>query len=310
MLSPLSDISLLWISHTSMCPGTITSHHMHDFFQFCYYERGLSMIDQQQVQGGSCLCIHPHQMHGGETFLETTETIDIKFIVHSPTLSMQLRRFNFHELVLDKTSKRMLNDLMDDIVHYQPSQDMLNAALSHFFWRLLNLNPHLLKNSSSTQNNFCDQIVEYLEANYASPITLNDVADHVGLSRNYTSALFSSTLGMTINEYLNLTRIRAASLLISYTDTPIGDIYSQCGFNDWRNFGRTFQKIIGVTPSTYRKAFSASTVNYQDGIEALKDIPMNTSEDASPSFTYAALPQKLIVWDDYYSYVKQEAPGI
>lgn len=307
MLTPLSDISLLWISHTSMCPGTFTSHHMHDFFQFCYYERGLSMIDQQQVQGGSCMCIHPHQMHGGETFLETTETIDIKFIVHNPTLSMQLRRFNFHELTLDETSKRMLNDLMDDIVNYQPSQDMLNAALSHFFWRILNLNPHLLKDSRSTQNNFCDQIVEYLETHYASPITLNDVADHVGLSRNYTSALFSSTLGMTINEYLNLTRIRAASLLISYTDTPIGDIYSQCGFNDWRNFGRTFQKIIGVTPSTYRKAFSASTVNYQDGIEALKDVPMEISEDSVPSFTYAALPQKLIVWDDYYSYVKQDA---
>ena len=140
MLTPLSDISLLWISHTSMCPGTFTSHHMHDFFQFCYYERGMSKIDGQQIESGYCTCIHPHQVHGGESFLETTETIDIKFIVHNPTLSMQLRRFNFSEFTLDETSKRMLNDLMDDIVNYQPSQEMLNAALSHFFWRILNLN--------------------------------------------------------------------------------------------------------------------------------------------------------------------------
>lgn len=307
MLSTLSDISVLWISRSSLCPGISSAEHVHDFFQFCYYKQGTVKTASRAIHGpGYCFCAAPHTIHGGETFLSTTETLDIKFIVNNPSLSLLLRRFSFDHLEMDDSSKMLLDGIMDDITRYKPKQEMLNAALSHFFWRLLSLHENLSDTSGSAADSACDRIIEYINNNYSHPITLSDIAEYAGLSRSYTSSIFSANLGMTINEYLNLVRIREASLLISYSDTPIGEIYEKCGFNDWRNFGRNFQKVIGVSPSIYRKAFSANDLKYDSNTCALQDVSFDDISAEVKPFTYAVAPRKLIMWGDYYSFVRQE----
>ena len=54
-------------------------------------------------------------------------------------------------------------------------------------------------------------------------------------------------------EFIVEYRIKKAATILKATDEPIGQIAEIVGFNDSNNFSRTFHKIIGLSPSEYRK---------------------------------------------------------
>lgn len=68
------------------------------------------------------------------------------------------------------------------------------------------------------------------------------------LNRRIKSITDLSTTGFIFNIRLN----RAKRLLIT-TQKQIGEIASECGFNDFAYFSRSFKKEFGLTPSQYQR---------------------------------------------------------
>jgi len=93
----------------------------------------------------------------------------------------------------------------------------------------------------------------YITEHFRSGITLEDTAAHLGLSSTYFSELFVQQTGMNFKAYLDSIRFSHAQNLLSFTDIPVCTVHAYAGFGDYANFSRRFKRLVGITPSAYRK---------------------------------------------------------
>jgi two-component system response regulator YesN len=104
---------------------------------------------------------------------------------------------------------------------------------------------------------YCDIIKksrEYISAHYAEQsISLNTVAESVGLSPNHFSTVFSQETGETFIECLTRTRLRKAQDLLKSTQVRASEIAYMVGYNDPHYFSYVFKKNVGMSPSEFRK---------------------------------------------------------
>lgn len=98
-----------------------------------------------------------------------------------------------------------------------------------------------------------NRITTYLICAHQRRISLDDVAQHVGMSRSSLCNFFKHHTGQTIFNYLNHFRIDMACDMLSRTSNSVAEICYKVGFGDLPYFNRTFKKITGVTPTEYRQ---------------------------------------------------------
>ena len=97
------------------------------------------------------------------------------------------------------------------------------------------------------------QIQNYIQANYQSQISLNDLAERLYLSNAYLSKYVKKHLGLTFMEYLNNVRLFHAVDELLYTNKNITRIALDNGFPTSAAFTKAFRDIHGEAPSEYRK---------------------------------------------------------
>ncbi|WP_017811207.1 AraC family transcriptional regulator [Paenibacillus shenyangensis] len=109
---------------------------------------------------------------------------------------------------------------------------------------------------------YVQHILDYIETRYMHEITLEQIAEHLHLSRAYITSLFKEWTGMTIFKYLYHRRISQARLLLHYQrELSITEISRLSGFKQLPHFSRVFKEIVGCSPESYRsRPSSASTV--------------------------------------------------
>lgn len=106
---------------------------------------------------------------------------------------------------------------------------------------------------TSRYGNIILKAKEYIDKNYADQnTTLSSVAEHVCLSPNHFSTIFSQECKTTFIEYLTYVRIEKAKQLIKNTDKKGYDIAYECGFSDPHYFSYIFKKNTGLTPREFK----------------------------------------------------------
>ena len=98
------------------------------------------------------------------------------------------------------------------------------------------------------------QELEFIEHNYASPLTLQELSASVSMSPKYFCRFFSEMTHQTPMDYLNRQRIEQSCYELSTTDDSITEIAYRNGFNDLSYFIRTFKKYKGITPGKYKRS--------------------------------------------------------
>ncbi|MGN1164159.1 MAG: helix-turn-helix transcriptional regulator [Candidatus Ornithospirochaeta sp.] len=104
-----------------------------------------------------------------------------------------------------------------------------------------------------SENYKVNRILGYIRKNWEKVITLDELALYIGSTPQYTSALFSRDMCMTLVDYINSLKINNSVPLLLDTDLPISQISNRCGFQSTSYFIRTFRSITGMTPGEYRK---------------------------------------------------------
>ena len=92
----------------------------------------------------------------------------------------------------------------------------------------------------------------YMETNYSS-ITVADVANYLGISRNYLSDLFRAAIGISPRTYLNNVRLVKSAQLLTGTRLPVRDVAELAGYDNPLSFSRAFKNAFGISPSQYRE---------------------------------------------------------
>jgi two-component system response regulator YesN len=98
------------------------------------------------------------------------------------------------------------------------------------------------------------EALAFMEAHYPEALTLSQVAKKIGVSPNYLSALFSKTAHVGFTEKLNRLRIERACEYFAAGGVRTYEVAFKVGFKDEKYFSNVFKKIMGVSPSQYRKS--------------------------------------------------------
>lgn len=95
---------------------------------------------------------------------------------------------------------------------------------------------------------------EYIRKNYASPLTVEDLARECCLSKYYFLRQFKESSGESPYQYLTRHRIDVARRLLTDTDLSVSAVASMVGYANYGNFLVHFKKLVNMTPAQYRSA--------------------------------------------------------
>lgn len=96
------------------------------------------------------------------------------------------------------------------------------------------------------------QTRRYLRANFATPgISLEQLAERVGVSRNHLSYEFAKETGQTITDYIARLRVEAACHYLATTTLKVYEIAERVGYSNVEHFSRVFRKVAGTSPARW-----------------------------------------------------------
>jgi len=103
-------------------------------------------------------------------------------------------------------------------------------------------------------------VIRFIETNYASKISVSDIARSIGLNRSYLNSLFKRQMNTSIQTYLMRFRIERACELMTNRLLTIGDIARSVGYDDPLLFSKVFRKLKGMSPREYRRLTEESVL--------------------------------------------------
>ena len=231
------------------------SMHYHSTFELYYLESGEReyFVEDKffRVKAGSFVLISPYKLH--RTGGNYAKRILIGF-------SENYLKRTFSEKAIGKIievfDKILVTPTMDEhavLMSYirllEKSRDETLSAVT--------LSSLLLKlGDCKTEVSFDDRIsriIEYINKNYASICSIDDIAKNFYVSKYHLCRMFKSAMKMTVLEYLGSIKIKNASELLKTTRKSITEIALITGFNSSAYFTIVFKKATGKSPSEYRK---------------------------------------------------------
>ncbi len=100
---------------------------------------------------------------------------------------------------------------------------------------------------------FLNWITSHMSLHLSEPLPIADLADRAGLSPSRFSRVFRDRFGRPPHKFLLHLRVQRAQDLLQHTGLTMRQISAQCGFSDVHHFAKTFKKISGQTPGSYRR---------------------------------------------------------
>ncbi len=105
---------------------------------------------------------------------------------------------------------------------------------------------------SPDQPEFLNWITSFMSLHLSEPLSISDMAGRAGLSESRFSQVFRDRFGRPPHRFLLHLRIQRAQDLLQHTGLTMREISVQCGFSDVHHFAKTFRRISGQTPGSYR----------------------------------------------------------
>lgn len=96
------------------------------------------------------------------------------------------------------------------------------------------------------------KVTTFLISNYKQKLTLEDIANYVGISPYHLERVFKQATSETPRTYLEKIRVDKAAHLLKSTNLTNLEICYEVGFQSPSNFYKAFRRLINCSPSEYR----------------------------------------------------------
>ena len=240
-------------SHTH---GPIISNIFH--MQFCTTGQGTFLADGKTypLQKGDCIVNYPGQTRTeiadsnhpwGLMWLSVSgSSAHAFFDALGATKDNPVLSFREHEYILE--SLRQLVSLFAD--SDKSNSFMLGEKLFHFFNECLRM--HASDQSNHTQNPYIARAKHYLETHYTdAELTVQHLANHIGLNRSYLYEIFKKETGLSPQEYLARIRFEKAKEILCLPGATVTSVALSVGYEP-SVFSKAFKKATGITPGAYK----------------------------------------------------------
>lgn len=258
-------------------------YHEHDFFEMIYVFSGTCtqhFSDKKILLKEGDLCIMaPHINHAIEVF---DDSVILNILIRHSTFmdifintirdKTQISMFFLNNLYAKKKLPYLLfhtdkdltiqNYILDMYVEQarpdEFSDRIICSIMTIFFTQLIRLHKKNLEipQSYEPKNSYENEIFNYIVNNYAET-SLDKVAEHFHFSVPYCSKLIKDIAGCTFSELQENIRLQQSENYLLYTQLSVADISEKIGFKNPETFIRMFKRHRQMTPSKYRKIYTA-----------------------------------------------------
>lgn len=268
------DTEGIYLSY-STAPGGYHPLHWHEEIELLYQLNGRSDIqidgEKYQIQNKLLTVIDSRQVHSIHTYSDTSMFICVhisKKLIEKYIPDIDLYRIycipddipdsQFPEyLSVCRQMEALLRLYITDKPAWQMESEgiilQVLAQLIRHFSRKSAPDEIGLSSADRTSFNRIRDVITYVEEHFREPISLQDIAGHLGLGREYFCRFFKKNMGMSFLRYLNEVRISHVYRDLEQTDAPIAEIAEKNGFLNQKLFNRTFREMYGCTPSAVRR---------------------------------------------------------
>ena len=148
-----------------------------------------------------------------------------------------------------------IEQLFLDLQKYQTDERHFQAMLVSVCAKLLVcLDKYAINNSSvSTTSNFVFKAIEYINQHITEALTVDEICTAVFMSKYYFCREFKKITGLSVMEYILVTRLSLAQEMLLNEKLTVSQISYQCGFSSLAYFCNVFKQRNGQTPLQYRK---------------------------------------------------------
>ena len=187
---------------------------------------------------------------------------------------------------------------MDMMLHLisRDHGDELSAAISDMFVyeRIRNEQDHQrvpLKHMLGTQQPKLQEIVALMEANLEEPLSLDELANYVDLSRRQLERLFQKYLHSSPSRYYLKLRLIRARQLLKQTPISIVELSVVCGFVSTPHFSKCYRECFGIPPSDERLVTQTQRQVTARPIAQASSLasPMSLLDQARDESTFASI---------------------
>lgn len=151
----------------------------------------------------------------------------------------------------------------DTVIHNQIFDLSVMLVLS-----LFNLDSN--ENSPLIIDQYINKIFDYIEQNLDKDLSIQMMAEHLGMNPSYFSYYFKKHLGITYKKYVTIQRVTKAAHLLQNSDQTIMQIMYECGFASLSAFYQAFSSIYTIPPSQFRKLHSLPSPLSNAGFGSMK----------------------------------------
>ena len=113
------------------------------------------------------------------------------------------------------------------------------------------------------------RLAAYIESNISLNLRVADLAAIVQLSISHFSRAFKVSFGQPPITYVKIQRVRRAQAIMLNTREPLSRVAVDCGLYDQSHLTRLFRKVVGLSPSLWRRQFQCSRPPCSDSIKPI-----------------------------------------
>ncbi len=257
--------------------------HFHPEYELYYLLEGSRyyFIENESylVEKGSLVIINRQQIHKtGPAGSALHERILIE-LSHAPfsTFFSKLSPLSLNDFfckykgiwVLDENGQKyveallatMMTEIKNKCDHYEVLTMMKLTELLIYIIRCNNESPNFstAKPSDTPKHKMVHEVAHYIITHYQTTLSLEDLARRFFINKSYLSRIFKEVTGYTVNEFINVNRIKHAQNLLVSSDLTICEIAVLSGYESHTYFERVFKKYLDTSPLKYRKKNNPQT---------------------------------------------------
>ncbi|MCL6605140.1 MAG: AraC family transcriptional regulator [Paenibacillus sp.] len=162
-------------------------------------------------------------------------------------------------LPADCAPVRLLRMIVNDAAAGRISDPLIaSSCIYQFMTELSRLQVTTLRNRDNWSENV-RRAAEFIEHNYAQMISIDQLSEHVSLSKYHLIRRFAACTGLTPGAYLTRVRTEKAMELLRGTPLSIEAIANQIGYSSGSYFIKAFRSLTGLTPGDFRSGGESLT---------------------------------------------------